>query len=158
MLGNTFLKTNVFMTVKGAYGLFGRDLRPCWDFSVFCNHHNPVPHKIKVIFNILITWERSDYNAFADAHILVKDRAFNIAIPANPNREVPARFLNVVIIRSQQNTIFDYSTFCNLTSNTHNRMCDFCFANAATFCEQDILQFAVFNNRAWQKTSMGIDR
>ncbi len=101
--------------------------------------------------------ERHDGHVIADTDILIQDGTFDVTIPADPNGQVSARLLHIVVVRAHEDAIPDHGPFGDLAPQADDRMGDLRFADTAAFCQQHILQFAVFHRRAGQKPRMSID-
>src|SRR5215213_11693322 len=104
------------------------------DFSIFCDYHNPISHKIKVAIDVFFAWKWSDDNIVANPHVLIQNGTLNMAIFANANRNWPPFFLRSIIICTHQDAIFDHGPFRDLTTNANDRMGDLCLADAAALC------------------------
>src|SRR5688572_1251316 len=139
--------------------LFGRlDTCPRRNFGVFCNHYNTVAYKVEIAINVFVTGERLDQDIVANPHILIENRAFDMAIFANANRKIAAWFFLLVIICPHQYTILNHCSLTDLAANTDNGMRDLRLAHTATLRDQDVLQLTGLNGGTGQKTSVGIDR
>ena len=97
---------------------FRRDSRTCGEFRIFCNHYNTIAHKVELIINIPgIKWKWSYDYIITNTHVLIQDRRFDMAIPADSDWQAAARFLNIIIIRPHKDAIFDHRPLRDLAAD-----------------------------------------
>ena len=91
-------------------------------FGVLGDHNDPVPHKVKVTIDVLIPWERLDYDIITDPYILIQNRAFDMTAPANANGKIASRFFYIIVVRAHQEGRVDPHAFRNSTAQPDNRI------------------------------------